>query len=214
VIKMDAILWKDLLSLRRNKGNMALLLVAGIFMSLSLMWGFAVLKPGLLPFISLLSGTVISGIFQEPTSLQDGSFEALLATHLSPKKIIFKRVMFSSFVGWLLALMTVSISWFILRIINHEVEILWCEVTLSILLSLLLTIGAVGMIRAELFTIATHRFFKWMIPLLWPTTLVLLVLSFFFKEILLAIWILCVFYLVIFSLLIRFGKGNKESIIQ
>ena len=166
-------------------------------------------------FISLLYGLLISAIIQEPPYLQDGSFEALLATHLSPKKIIFKRVMFSSFVGWSLALMTVGISWFILRIINHEVEILWCEVTRSILLSLLLTIGASGiMVGAGWFTIATHRFVQWMLVLSLPTTFVLLFLSVFFKEILLVIWILCVFYLVIFSLLIRFGKVNKEVILQ
>ena len=208
---MDAILWKNLVSLRQNKWNMAFYLVFLIFISLIAIGDSAVLKQGLLPLISLIYGLLISAIIQEPPYLQDGSFEALLATHLSPKKIIFKRVMFSSFVGWSLALMTVGISCFILRIINHEVEILWCEITLSILLSLLLTIGAGGMSSAGWFTIATHRFVQWMLGLSLPTTLVLLFLSFFFKEILLVIWILCVFYLVIFSLLIRFGKVNKEA---
>jgi hypothetical protein len=156
---------------------------------------------------------LILGLVQEPSSLQDGSFEALLATHLSLKKITFKRVMLSSLAGLLLALMTAGISWAILQIIGYEIKILWREVALSIILSLLITISATGIPRAEFFTIARNRFLMWLIPLSWQAVMLLLFLSFFFENILPVVWALSVIYLVFFSLLFLFGRVDKEAII-
>jgi len=211
---MDAILWKDLLSLRRNKKTILLFFIASIIILLCIMYGFASLKQGSLPMISYFYGAfLILGLVQEPSSLQDGSFEALLATHLSLKKITFKRVMLSSLAGLLLALMTAGISWAILQIIGYEIKILWREVALSIILSLLITISATGIPRAEFFTIARNRFLMWLIPLSWQAVMLLLFLSFFFENILPVVWALSVIYLVFFSLLFLFGRVDKEAII-
>jgi len=211
---MDAILWKDLLSLRRNKKTILLFFIASIIILLCIMYGFASLKQGALPMISYFYGAfLILGLIQEPSSLQDGSFEALLATHLSLKKITFKRVMLSSVAGLLLAVMTAGVSWAILQTIGYEIKILWREVALSIILSLVVTISATGIPRAEFFTIARNRFLMWLIPLSWQAVMLLLFLSFFFENILPVVWALSVIYIAFFSLLFLFGRVDKEAII-
>ncbi len=214
-IKTDAILWKDLIFLKKGIKT----LIVSLAMMIGMTCFIGIVNPYLslevlLPFLSLIFTTMIfGGICENTREMISGFLEAIAATHLSLKKVFFKDVMFSVIIGMILSIFTFFVSIIILKTFGYEA--VFSNLGSVLILSLFASIGSLGIQREGGISLPfSNSFFNNLLGFVTLSFYLFSFLIFFIDWAYMVLWIMSIIGVVIFLILSFFGRENKEAVIN
>ena len=212
-IKIDAILWKDLIFLKKGIKT----LIVSLAMMIGMTCFIGIVNPSLevlLPFVSLIFTTIIfGGICENTREMMSGFLEAIASTHLSLKKVFFKDVMFSAIIGMILSIFTFFVSIIILKTFGCEAG--FSNLSSVLILSLFTSIGSLGIQREGGISLPfSNSFFNNLLGFVTLSFYLFSFLIFFIDWAYTVLWIMSIIGVVIFLILSFFGRENKEAVIN
>ncbi len=212
-IKIDAILWKDLIFLKKG----IKILIVSLAMMIGMTCFIGIFNPSLevlLPFVSLIFTTMIfGGICENTRDMMSGFLEAIASTHLSLKKVYFKDILFSAIIGLILSIFTLLVSIIILKTFGCEAE--FSNLGSVLILSLFTSIGGLGIQREGGISLPfSNSFFNNLLGFVILPFYLFSFLIFFIDWAYTVLWIMSIIGVVIFLILSFFGRENKEAVIN
>lgn len=213
-IKIDAILWKNLIFLKKGIKT----LIVSLAMMIVMTCFIGIVNPYLslevlLPFVSLLFTTTIFGICENAREMMSGFLEAIASTHLSLKKVYFKDILFSAITGMILSIFTFLVSIIILKTFGYEAG--FSNLGSVLILSLFTSIGGLGIQReGGISLLSSNTFFNNLLGFVILPFYLFSFLIFFIDWAYTVLWIMSIVGVAIFLILSFFGRENKEAVIN